>query len=168
MTKLCTQLLTIFLILFSSTAIAQTGNIVGKITDESNNQTLVGATITIIENSKKAVTESDGTYKFKDIPVGKYTLQISFVGYESKKVSDVEIIKGEITTLNITLVAAKNNLAAVVVTSTSARKENLNALLITRRNAAVVSDGISADLIRKSPDKNTGDVLKRVSGTAVQ
>lgn len=168
MTKLCTQLLTIFSILFSSTAIAQTGNIAGKITDESNNQTLVGAIITILENSKKTVTESDGSYKFKDVAIGKYTLQISYVGFDSKKIADVEVTKGEVTTLNIVLSSSKNNLTAVVVTSTSARKENLNSLLITRRNAAVVSDGISADLIRKSPDKNTGDILKRISGTAVQ
>jgi hypothetical protein len=26
----------------------------------------------------------------------------------------------------------------------------------------------SADMIRKSPDKNTGDILKRISGTSVQ
>ena len=32
----------------------------------------------------------------------------------------------------------------------------------------MVSDGISADLIKKSPDKNTSDVLKRISGTSVQ
>lgn len=167
MTKLCT-LLIFFCFIFSISSNAQTGNVTGKITDESNNQTLVGATIMMLENSRKTVTESDGTYKFRDIPVGKYTLQVNYVGYDSKKIADVEVTKGEVTTLNIVLTASKNNLTAVVVTTTSARKENLNSLLITRRNAAVVSDGISADLIRKSPDKNTGDVLKRISGTSVQ
>lgn len=166
MTKLYTLLL-LFFLFFSVASVAQNGTIKGKITDESNNQTLVGATVTIIENSKTVVTESDGTYTFKNVTAGKYTLQVSYVGYASKKISDIEVSKGEITTLNIVL-SASSNLTAVVVTSTSARKENLNSLLITRRNAAVVSDGISADLIRKSPDKNTSDVLKRISGTSVQ
>jgi outer membrane receptor for ferrienterochelin and colicin len=56
----------------------------------------------------------------------------------------------------------------VVVTTTSARKETLNSILVTRKNAAVVSDAISADIIRKSPDKSISDVLKRISGTTVQ
>ncbi len=158
----------VILSFFSFAAIAQTGNILGKITDKSNNQTLVGATVTILENSKKVVSESDGSYKFRGLEHGKYTLQVTYVGYDSKKISDVEVIRGEVTTLNIVLALAKNNLRAVVVTSTNAKKESLNSLLITRRNTAAVSDGISADLIRKSPDKNTSDVLKRVSGTTVQ
>jgi hypothetical protein len=53
----------------------------------------------------------------------------------------------------------------VVVTTTSARKETLNSILVTRKNAAVVSDAISADIIRKSPNKSISDVLKRISGT---
>src|SRR5581483_2338452 len=87
MTRLCT-LLIFFSLFFSISSSAQTGNITGKITDEGNNQTLVGSTIMIVENSKKTVTESDGAYKFRDIPVGKYTLQVNYVGYDSKRIAD--------------------------------------------------------------------------------
>ena len=162
------KLLTVLLCMCSCSAFSQTGTIAGKITDESNNQSLVGASVIITENSKKAVSESDGSYSFKGLTAGKYTLLLTYVGYDSKKISDVEVIKGQVTTLNIVLAQAKNNLTAVVITSTSAKKESLNSLLLTRRNAAVVSDGISADLIRKSPDKNISDVLKRISGTTIQ
>lgn len=148
---------------------SQSSLLAGKINDETNNQPLAGATITISTIRKTVTAQSDGTYVMQGLLPGKYTLLVSYVGYDSKNIADVEIIKGETTTLNITLSPAKNsNLTAVVVTSTSAKKENLNALLVTRKNASVVSDGISADMIRKSPDKNTGDVLKRISGTSVQ
>ncbi|MEP6844822.1 MAG: TonB-dependent receptor [Panacibacter sp.] len=158
------------ILLFSSIKLsAQNAVITGKISDENTNQVLAGATITISSLKKTTTSQSDGTYTFQNMIPGKYTLLISYVGYDSKNVSDAEAEKGQVTTLNITLVSAKNsNLTAVVVTATSAKKENINALLVTRRNASVVSDGISADMIRKSPDKNTGDVLKRISGTSVQ
>ncbi len=151
---------------FSS--LAQTGNIAGKIIDESSNQPLAGAVIIIQNISARKITEADGSYNFNNVEAGKYTLQISYVGYETKKIVDAVINKGEVTTLNVALAQQKNNLSDVVVTTTSAKKESLNSLLVTRKNAAVVSDGISADLIRKSPDKNTSDVLKRISGTTVQ
>src|SRR5690606_23150562 len=37
-----------------------------------------------------------------------------------------------------------------------------------QKNSASVSDGISAEAIRRTPDKNTSDVLKRVSGASIQ
>lgn len=161
------KLLLLFLFV-SLTSIAQTGILSGKITDENNNQALAGASIIVAGISKKIFSESDGTYRITGLASGKHTLEITYVGYETKRISDIEILKGQVTTLNIILTPASGDLKTVVVTSTSAKKESFNALLATRRNAAVVSDGISADLIRKSPDKNTSDVLKRISGTSVQ
>ncbi|NNV55873.1 TonB-dependent receptor [Limnovirga soli] len=155
-------------LLFTKITIAQGGNLTGKITDENNNQALAGASISIVENGKRTVSEADGTYNIKALATGKYTLLISFVGYNSKKIAEVEIISGQLTELNIVLTAAKSTLKVVVVQSTSAKRESLSALLTTRRNAGVVSDGISADFIRKSPDKNISDVLKRISGTTIQ
>lgn len=161
-------LLILFFLFFSAISFAQNGNLTGKITDESNSQTLAGATISLIELKKTATSEADGSYRFSNLVPGKYTLQISFVGFNTKKISEIEIVRGDVTTFNVTLVPMKGSLDAVVVTTTSAKKESLNTLLVTRRNAPVVSDGISADLIKKSPDKNTSDVLKRISGTSVQ
>ena len=39
---------------------------------------------------------------------------------------------------------------------------------MTQKNASAISDAISADVIRKSPDKNTSEVLRRVSGASIQ
>jgi TonB-dependent Receptor Plug Domain. len=47
------------------------------------------------------------------------------------------------------------------------KKESINALLIQQKNLSTISDGISAELIKKTPDRNTGDVLKRVSGVSI-
>ena len=44
----------------------------------------------------------------------------------------------------------------------------MNTLLVQQKNAPSVSDAISIETIRKSPDRNTSDVLKRVSGTSIQ
>ncbi len=48
---------------------------------------LVGATITIVNGSfqRSAVTNNQGEYSFKDLPVGTYRVEISFIGYETYK-----------------------------------------------------------------------------------
>src|SRR6478672_13089131 len=93
---------------------AQTAVITGKISDESNNQVLAGATVTLGGTKKSVTTQSDGTYLFQNLTAGKYSLLVSYVGYDSKNVADVEVITGEITTINITLVPAKNSKLAEV------------------------------------------------------
>src|SRR6185436_4616100 len=71
---------------------------------------------------------------------------------------------------NITLQEKAKTGEVVVVTTkiSSARKETVNALIAFQKNTNTVSSVISAESIRRSPDKNTGDVLKRIPGTSVQ
>jgi mRNA-degrading endonuclease toxin of MazEF toxin-antitoxin module len=161
--------LVIALFLFTIRIFSQSGIITGKITDASINQVLTGATISIKNSPIKTSSDVDGVYRFSHLAAGTYTLEITYVGYSPKEVSDINVTNNSVITQNIILSQQSNNtIQAVVVTTTSARKENLNTVLNTRRNAAVVSDVISADIIRKSPDRSIGDVLKRVSGVTVQ
>jgi hypothetical protein len=160
-------LITTFFFL-STLSFAQTGILTGKITDASNNQQLIGATVSIKDHRLKTVSDVDGVYRIGNLSDGKYSLEITYIGYTTKQVSDAEIKKGQVTTLNIALDAANNNLKTVVVVTTQASRESINSILNTRKNAAVVSDAISADMIKRSPDKNVSDILKRVSGTSIQ
>ncbi|HYK45102.1 MAG TPA: TonB-dependent receptor [Parafilimonas sp.] len=160
-------LITTFFFL-STYSYSQTGILTGKITDASNNQQLVGATVSIKDHHLKTVSDVDGVYRLGNLSDGKYSLEITYVGYTTKQVSEAEIRKGQVTTLNIALDAANNNLKTVVVVTTQASRESINSILNTRKNAAVVSDAISADMIKRSPDKNVSDILKRVSGTSIQ
>jgi len=55
------------------------------------------------------------------------------------------------------------------VTIRSAGKKSTEVAVVTTiRNASVVSDGVSIEFIKKTPDRNVGDALKRVSGVTIQ
>jgi outer membrane receptor protein involved in Fe transport len=56
----------------------------------------------------------------------------------------------------------------VVKTTFSARKETAAALIQFQKNTNTVASVISSEAIRRSPDKNTGEVLKRLPGTSIQ
>ncbi len=55
-----------------------------------------------------------------------------------------------------------------VVVQAEMNKENTNAVLIMQKNNASVSDGISSESIKKTPDRSTSDVIKRISGATIQ
>ena len=65
--------------------------------------------------------------------------------------------------------AEKNNtLSEVVIKKTKMKAESVASLLSVQKNSTRVSDGISAETIKRTPDRTTSDVLKRISGASVQ
>lgn len=155
--------------LFFSTVLAAqtTGKISGKIVDKKTGEELIGVTILVEGTSSGAVTDFDGKYLIQNLKPGTYNLAISYVSYTKKIVKDVVVKAGEATSINVSLEENTQELREVVIT-TEVKRETANGLLIQQKNAVSVSDGISADAIRKTPDRNTSDVLKRVSGASIQ
>ncbi|WEK38214.1 MAG: TonB-dependent receptor [Candidatus Pseudobacter hemicellulosilyticus] len=136
------------------------GKVTGRIIDEENGQPVAGATIWI--GNKGTTTGIDGSFMIT-LPKGNYTAIISFVGYGTKEISDVEAKDNQNFELNATLKREKGQLAAVVVKS-SAKKETVASLYTRQKNNAGITDGISAEQIERTPDKNIAETLKRISG----
>ncbi|MDR6339598.1 TonB-dependent receptor [Filimonas zeae] len=136
------------------------GKITGKILDEENGLPVVGATITI--NGNIVLSDTEGEFVLA-LTQGSYTATVSFVGYGSKEVSGIQVKDNALTPLAITLKREKGQLAGIVVKS-SARKESIAALFVRQKNAAGLSDGISAEQISATPDKHIGETLKRITG----
>ncbi len=153
---------------FSFSALqAQTVALFGKIVNQRN-ESLSGVSVKILGASGGTSTNAEGTYRLTLTAGKKYTLVISGVGYASKTISEVEVLSNQENVLDIVLDAVSKNLDAVVVQSVSRRQENTNALIAFQKNNSALSSGLAADFIRRTPDKNTGEVLRRVSGTSIQ
>ena len=140
------------------------GKVSGVITDEGNGEPVPGVTIRI--GNLGTTTAADGSFNIS-LPAGNYTATLSYIGYTTKKVSDIEVKDHETFTLNLALRRTKGQLATVEVTS-SAKKDGVASLYIQQKNNAAISDGISQEQIRRTPDNNVAHVLKRISGLTVQ
>jgi len=152
---------------FSITAYSQKGKIEGKVTDSKSGAKLSGVSISVDGATSKASTNTDGYFQITLDAGKKYIITLTSIGYSPKQLSDVEVKANEVTNLDINLDIASKTEVAVTVKS-SARKESVSALIAYQKNTPVVAQVISAEAIRRSPDKNTGEVLKRVPGTSIQ
>lgn len=162
-------LLSIFILGFQVLSIAQQVPFSGKVSNNKN-ETLAGATVEVVETSARFSTDADGRFTVT-LEQGKtYSFKISNTGYQAKTISD--ITPGADARDNYIEIVlddnAKTNLSGVTVTSTSRRQESTNALLSFQKNNTALSSGLAADFIRRTPDKNTGEVLRRVSGASIQ
>jgi TonB-dependent receptor len=153
-------------VVVANTADAQNGKVSGTVTDE-NNKPVIGASVKVISLNIGVATDVDGHFELTLATGKKYEIEISAVGFGTKILTDVEITPNQVNHVNITLVAKSGNLENVTV-KTSARKESTNSLIAFQKNTNAVAQVISAEAIRRSPDKNTGEALKRVTGLSIQ
>ncbi|MBC7388771.1 MAG: carboxypeptidase-like regulatory domain-containing protein [Opitutaceae bacterium] len=157
----------LLLILWSTLAFSQErGKIAGKIEDSGTAEELIGVAVGIKGTSAGTSSDIEGNYVLL-ADSGVYTLLVSYVGYKTKEITGVIVVPGQVTSLNLTMEESILETEEVVITA-EFKKESVNALMLERKNAVSVSDGISADLIRKTPDRNTSDILKRISGASIQ
>lgn len=156
--------------MFISNSFSQTAKITGKVLS-SRNEALVGVSIKIGESVTGGTTSDiEGRYTLTLQAKRKISLEFSAVGYENKVIDDIDVTEGVITQLDVVLNPARSTLSEVTVTAqrSTLRKESINSLLQFQKNTYSVAQVISAEAIRRSPDRNTSEVLKRVPGTSIQ
>jgi TonB-dependent receptor len=164
--KICLLLIGL---IFVNIALSQnTGTIVGKILDKSNNP-IIGVTITVNGVTNKAKTDVEGRYSIT-ISVGTHTILFTSVGYAPKTINTIEVKANTTTDLDIMLDTKKSSETDIIVKGTpnGGRKETVNAGIQFQKNTNTVASIITAESIKRSPDKTTGEVLKRTPGASIQ
>lgn len=161
-------LITLLFITFSSISVfSQIAKVEGKITDAQTNQPIAGASITLDNISKGVTTGMDGNFSLSISSGARHIITVSFVGYQTKEISDITVTPGQVLTLNVVLKNAFKKEEAIIIRTTP-RKETVAGMISYQKNTNAVASVISSESIKRSPDKNTGEALKRVPGLSIQ
>ncbi len=133
---------------------AQTGKIVGNVTDLETGEALIGANIILEGTLLGAATDISGDFLLLNVPPGTYTLVGKFIGYRSQTISNIQISVNLTTeavfslspesyeTEQVTVIAPKPLINKNVTNSTSImRAEDMENLPIRGVNAVVGTQG---------------------------
>ncbi len=154
----------VLLLLISQTSFSQ--SITGKILDASTSDPLVGATVKVSGSTSGAISDIDGTFTIDGLQPGRYDLEISYIGYLSKVVRDVTVTKGEPARVDISL-SEEGVITEEISVEADPTLANEESLLMEQKNSDVIQDGISEQQIKRAPDANASDVVKRVTGVNI-
>lgn len=80
-----------------------TGKISGRITDKKTGEGLPSANVVIKGTQWGAASDLDGHFIIINVPPGKYNLFISYIGYATTTIENVQVSVDRTTTQNITL-----------------------------------------------------------------
>lgn len=97
------------------------GRITGKIVDEKG-EPLAGASIKISSAGVSAAAVVDGTFSLA-VDEGVYTVEVSFISFETLKRQNIRVNANGNTTLNIALKPSSSSLTEVVVTALGIKRQ---------------------------------------------
>lgn len=109
-----------------------TQTIRGQVIDKETQVTLPGATIVVLETDLRyaAVTDGDGKFYIKNVPVGRYSIQAGFMGYEKQTISEIEVTTSKEVVLNFQLQELAFSVGEVVIKPNKERSETINSMSI--------------------------------------
>ncbi len=102
------RLLFFSVILFTSGHIAMagvTGKITGTVKDAETGEVLPGVNVILQGTSRGAATDVSGQYTILNIPPGRYTLKVSYIGYADFSVRNIIVNIDQTTTIDFALKA---------------------------------------------------------------
>lgn len=123
----------IFILVFMFPLISMAQNkhlqtIRGKVTDKESQESLIGVNLYINSLNTGTTTNENGDFELKDIPVGRHTLSLSYLGYMQMDIPEVLVSSGKEVILNINMKEDLIKLQEVVITGNSTKGEVINSM----------------------------------------
>ncbi len=112
----------------------------GTIVDADSRLPLVGAGIVILDSDPWLGTTTDerGEFRFERIGIGRITLHLSYIGYGSKTLPDLEVNSGKELVLNLTMQESITKLGEVVIRAVKTKGDAVNDMsLISTRSISL-------------------------------
>lgn len=160
-------LLTLFLFAQSMDA-QQGGASLSGVVRDNTGSAIPGVTVTVVRAGEGAAPEivytgMEGDFHLTGLTPGSYSVEAVLDGFQPLK-REVKLVTGQAVRLAFELAPMFGETVEVVA---KASQTGEVAILETRRQASVVSDSISADEIRKTPDSSAASVVERLTGVTL-
>ena len=139
------------------------GIVKGRITEQGTGEPLTGATI-VTQNGQGTTADIDGNYSL-NLKNDTYTLTVRFIGYKPVIKEGVKVTKEDLV-LDFILEPDNATLGEVTVTGT-VRHNTEAATTREQQEAHVTMTGVSEQHIKRTQDKDAGEVIRRIPGVSI-
>ncbi|NJL14362.1 MAG: TonB-dependent receptor [Microscillaceae bacterium] len=118
----------VMLVSFANSLQAQTQTLRGTITDKQSAFPLIGATVRVMDTDPiiGTITDENGRFELKNVPVGRQVLQVQYLGYETLTLPNILVTAGKEVVLDVSLTESIQSVGEIVVTAKATKDETLN------------------------------------------
>ncbi|MFA3784219.1 TonB-dependent receptor domain-containing protein [Melioribacteraceae bacterium 4301-Me] len=147
-------LITQVLLLCSIVIYSQTGTITGRVIG-TDGIPILGVNVILVNTHYGTATDSKGFFELKNVPLGKYTIQFSAIGYQKKIIENYDV-KDINPPLKIVMQEQAIETPQIVVSATKFEQK--------KEDLTVSTSIIQPDFIARKNFTTFDDVLRYVSG----
>lgn len=121
-------LLSIGLFLGKQLVFAQTQIVRGTVTDKASEQPLIGASVVVVNSNPiiGTTTDENGKYEIPNVPLGRQSFAVQYVGYKPSSASEVLVTAGKQVLLDMALEQSVSQMSEVVVSSQTRKDRAIN------------------------------------------
>jgi hypothetical protein len=103
----------------------------GTVVDRETQAPLEGAAIAIADSPTGAFSDVEGRFALRNLPSGRYTIQVAMLGYQSLTLSALELGSGKELVLNIQMDPSPLFLETVTIRAEPEKNRALNDMAMT-------------------------------------
>jgi TonB-dependent receptor len=153
--------------LMVSLAYSQQGKIRGTVIEDESGFEVIGANILVQETGTGNITDIDGKFTIAVDP-GVYTLQVSYIGFQTLTIEGVEVKADEVNVLGEIRLSEEGLELEEVVVKAKAIRTTEAALMTIKKKSPQMLDGISSSLMKLTGDGTAVEAAKRVTGVSIE
>ncbi|MFM8535897.1 MAG: carboxypeptidase regulatory-like domain-containing protein, partial [Acidimicrobiia bacterium] len=141
--------------------------VTGVVRDESNNITLPGIAVEVA-GGETVFTDVDGRYVVDVVP-GTYSIKVAMDGYETKTLNVRVAAGARVIDANVGLTMSRFAETVQVTASGAidAVTSSAEAQIADRKSAAVITDNLGSQEMKKNADSDAAQAMSRVTGMSV-
>jgi len=141
------------------------GNVQGIVVADDTSLPLTGTNVVLEGTNRGSASDLDGQYAIFNVPSGNYTLRFTMLGYESLEkvvnippegtiLVDVKMSSGAVQLEAVTYIAGGE---------AGSEERELN----ERLDESSITDAVSKEVLRRLPDPDVANVVRRATGVSV-
>ncbi len=142
--KLTTNISTLLFLFIANIVFSQTvtQTVKGKVFDNETQIPLIGATVVILGTDPIIGTTADleGNYKITNVPIGRYNIQFSYIGYNPAIASEIIVTSGKEVVINTGLKQSVEQMAEVTIKAYLGKDKPINSMAILSARSFTVEE----------------------------
>ena len=148
-----------FVLFFYSHLFAQSGIIKGEVFNKLNNEPVPFANVVIQGTTQGVVSDAEGKYELNDLNPGLYNIEVSYVGFETLVIYEIQVTNARPAIVNFPLEESTKALEGVEITASSYSKTD---------ESPVSLRSIGPNEIRRNPggNRDISRVIRSLPGVA--
>ena len=148
----------ILTILFLPLQAHAAGGLKGSVTDKTDGEPVIGASVMLENTTLGAASDFDGNYAIQNIPAGTYNLKITGIGY-AQQTKNITIADGQTVTLNLQLGQTTIMASEVIIGAALYEQDRLD--------VPVTTSVVTTEEIREEPNPSLDQVIENIPGVNV-